>query len=221
MFTRRFLHWRLIVVLLIFGVLTVSQAAFADADLTAIHPKGNINEGKSGFITFKATATDPEDTFVITGIGNPMVTTKGDQTDALIMVSVDFQASTCKVGGTIGLNGCLIFVDYKTNPADTGPRFDATNIVIQGMSIVGHNHLINIKGSATRTVSDIPTSPVPEPSNLLMMGIGLVGLVTMLRRKLRSHHWAERVCIGKVDCCILLARTMRRRSTLFSSLLHP
>ena len=55
----------------------------------------------------------------------------------------------------------------------------------QGANVT--NQYLSMDGNfATFTVSQIPTAPVPEPSTILLMGIGLLGLVAIKSRKQES-----------------------------------
>jgi hypothetical protein len=174
------LRWVLACALMAVGI---PQPAKADSfSITPLKPQVKVTEGEEHSIIFYVTADNPENTYTIFSIGDPMKEALGpDKTDDLTSVTLFKSPRSCVVGSTIGVKGCYIIVNFTTGPPDKGPRFDGMNLVTEGMSLVHDLHVINAKGQAHVTVSD-----VPEPSTLLLMASGLVSMAGVIRIKLRS-----------------------------------
>ena len=145
-----------------------------------------VTEGDTLTVQFTVTnGTGGAINLFASGGGNPGPVSLGDLSDFITNSSLT-GSGTCKLGGSLGTgSSCTLIFNYQT-PNDTGETDADFGISGNGFGVAPDSLSCQIGGPNCAvilyqiTVQD-PVS-TPEASSLLSLGIGMLGLVLVIRR---------------------------------------
>ena len=173
--------------------------ALAHADLIGTTVAGDLNFPFAGSTNF----LDPAQGFFPGGFGNgfgPNVVIGSDMEfglgDDVILYAFDFSNSTLHITDTtFQPTGETGFVATFTDPAFNSFRLIDNTLVGLTFSFSGDVLTLNFTGFSSQLDGDVgaadvslfalgATAATPEPSSFVLLGTGLCGLATLLRRKI-------------------------------------
>ena len=155
-------------------------------DVTLSSNSVAVTEGDPGMLLF--TLTNNNDFGILLHNFNLTIQLPtGDPTDKFSSLSFDQPLSTCVA--TLGpLSSCNWVFDFTTDsdPGETdGNSGVSAGTASQSYDIaeIGEGYTANAP-PFTLTVNDVPLSTTPEPSSLMLLGSGLLGVLGLGRKRL-------------------------------------
>lgn len=171
----------------LFATALVAAPVHADSlNVTLSSNSVSVTEGDSGTLVF--TLTNNEDFGIILDTFKATIDSPtGDTSDKLDSLGVDSHLTTC--GTDLGaMSTCNWVLDFTTvsgageTDGDSGVAAGSASQTYD-IAAIGVGYVANAP-PFTLTVNDVPLATTPEPSSLLLLGSGLLGVLGLGRKRL-------------------------------------